>query len=198
MNIEKAHLINKNALDERAYLESLLEAAEKVQLITNSDIESIQDGCMEILARNLERTYGGMSDSVSEERAKSMMDSVIYTVGVGLKAYSDADTAVMHLKQKGAEAVYMLGIKRIKEMLAGIKDMLDILQNNMPQEPNPFYFHTVTKTLPAFLKRYNPEIAAHECMVYPDYPVSFPLERFAGIEYIFAYTVALLKEKADG
>lgn len=194
MSIEKAKLINRSTLDERAYFESLIEAACRVGLFSDKEIEYIQDGCLEILSHILKRIYGGYSDSVSENKAQSIMDSIVYTVGLGLKTYRDADEAAILLGKKGVNAIYMRGINRINEMLAAIKEMLDALTQNMPDEPNPVYYFTVTKTLPLFLKKYNPEIAAQECVVYPDYPVDFPIEKYIGVEYIFAYTASLLKE----
>ena len=193
MNIEKAQLINRNTLDESAYLESLITEAERKHLLTNPDIESVQDGLLQLLAHNLERLYGNYSDSVSEDRAKNMMDSIVYTIGVGLKAIASPDDAVIYLKQKGVDTIYMQGLKRIGEMIAAIKEMLAILQAALPENPNPEYLRTVTRTLPAILNKYNPETAAHDCIAYPQYPVSLPVERFTGIEYIFAYTAALLE-----
>lgn len=194
MNIEKITYIKRQTLTESAYLESLLEKAADAKLITESDIEKVQDGCLELLEHNLRRALGDYSDSVSEERAQFFMDSIIYTLGVGLKTFKNPDDALDFLLQNGVERVYLQGMKRIGEMLLGIKDMLDSLQSSIPENASKEYIYTVTKVLPTFLKKYNPEIAAHDCILYPDYPVDLPIEMFSGIEYIFAYTAALLQE----
>ncbi len=194
MNIEKFTLIKRQELDESAYLESVLEKALELKLITDNDIEAIQDECLKLLAHNLRRTYGDISDSVSEERAKAMMDSIIYTLGVGLKTFVYPDEALDFLLKNGADTLYLRGIKRINEMISGIKEMLDILQNTLPPNADVKLIYTVTKILPTFLKKYNPEIAAHERVVLPIYPVDFNFEKYNGIEYIFAYTASLLRK----
>ncbi len=194
MNIEKFTLIKRQELDESAYFESILEKALELNLITDSEIALIQDGCLETLARNLRRAYGDRSDSVSEERAESMMDSVIYTLGVGLKTFVYPDEALDFLLKNGVDTLYLRGIKRINEMSLGIKEMLNILQNTLEQNADVKLIYTVTKILPTFLKKYNPEIAAHDSVVLPIYPVDFNFEKYNGIEYIFAYTASLLRE----
>lgn len=194
MNIEKFTLIKRQDLDEGAYFESLMEKALELKVITDNAIEAIQDECLNLLAQNLRRAYGDMSDSVSEERAESMMDSIIYTLGVGLKTLVYPDEALDFLLKNGVDTLYLCGVKRINEMLLGIREMLDILQNALPPTADALLICTVTKTLPTFLKKYNPEIAAHDSVVLPICPVDFNFEKYNGLEYIFAYTAALLRE----
>ena len=194
MNIEKFTLIKRQDLDEGAYFESLMEKALELKLITDNAIEAIQDECLNLLAQNLRRAYGDMSDSVSEERAESMMDSIIYTLGVGLKTFVYPDEALDFLLKNGVDALYLRGFKRINEMLLGIREMLDILQNSLKPNADALLICTVTKILPTFLKKYNPEIAAHERVVIPIYPISLNIDNYDGIEYIFAYTAALLRK----
>ena len=194
MNIEKFTLIKRQDLDEGAYFESLMEKALELKLITDNAIEAIQDECLNLLAQNIRRAYGDMSDSVSEKRAESMMDSIIYTLGVGLKTFVYPDEALDFLLKNGVDALYLRGVKRINEMLLGIREMLDILQNTLKPNADVLLICTVTKILPTFLKKYNPEIAAHERVVIPIYPISLNIDNYDGIEYIFAYTAALLRK----
>ena len=156
MNIEKFTLIKRQDLDEGAYFESLMEKALELKLITDNAIEAIQDECLNLLAQKLRRAYGDMSDSVSEELAKSMMDSIIYTLGVGLKTLVYPDEALDFLLRNGVNTLYLRGVKRINEMLLGIREMLDILQNTLKPNADVLLICTVTKTLPTFLKKYNP------------------------------------------
>ena len=104
MNIEKFTLIKRQDLDEGAYFESLMEKALELKLITDNAIEAIQDECLNLLAQNLRRAYGDMSDSVSEERAESMMDSIIYTLGVGLKTF-------VYAALKGSTKCFWVSVK---------------------------------------------------------------------------------------
>lgn len=194
MNIEKQTYIKRDRLDEGAYFESLLENALELKLITEKDVERLQDECLLLLAKGLRRTYGDMSDSVTEECAKNMMDSIIYTLGVGSKTFNDPDEALFFLLKNDIDTLYFRGMKRINEMLSGIKDMLNVLQNSLSQNADDRLIYTVTKTLPTFLKKYDPEIAAHDRIVLPIYPVDYNFEKYNGIEYIFAYTASLLKE----
>ena len=194
MNIEKQTYIKRDRLDEGAYFESLLENALELKLITEKDVERLQDECLLLLAKGLRRTYGDMSDSVTEECAKNMMDSIIYTLGVGSKTFNDPDEALFFLLKNDIDTLYFRGMKRINEMLSGIKDMLNVLQNSLSQNADDKLIYTVTKTLPTFLKKYDPDIAAHDRIVLPIYPVDHYFEKYNGIEYIFAYTASLLKE----
>ena len=87
---------------------------------------------------------------------------------------------------------------------------LSIMKRSKLTEPLKFYLLTmdVSHIKPEYLpisaeqtaffeevvKKYNPEIAAHDSVVLPICPVDFNFEKYNGIEYIFAYTAALLRE----
>ena len=58
MNIEKYTHIKRSELDEGDYFESLIVKAYELGFVTQTDVESIQDACFELLAQNLRRTYG--------------------------------------------------------------------------------------------------------------------------------------------
>lgn len=193
MNVEKYTHIKRSELDEGDYFESLIVKAYELGFVTQTDIESIQDACFELLAQNLRRTYGDTSTSASTERAESMMDSVVYTLGVGLKTFKTPDEALDFLLEHDISTLFYRGMRRINEMISKIKEMADVLKNELAPDADTALLYTVSKIIPTFLKKYNPEISAHDNVVLPIYPVDFEYEKYKGVEYIFAYTAALLK-----
>ena len=127
MNIEKYTHIKRSELDEGDYFESLIVKAYELGFVTETDVESIQDACFELLAQNLRRTYGDTSASASTERAESMMDSVVYTLGVGLKTFKTPDEALDFLLEYDISTLFYRGMRRINEMISKIKEMADVL-----------------------------------------------------------------------
>ena len=195
-NIEKISVINKEKLNGEFYLQSLLEEALGLRLITDADIERIQYECLELLANRVERYNGDHSSSIRVEAAQSIMTSNLYTIGISLKSYSSADDAVKALQETKAAELYANGRKRIDTMLKTAKALHSKVLNNMVDTGNVFYNETVAGGIKGFFKIYDPDFEAHEIHITADYPLCNPIKSLAGIEFIQKYLESILYENA--
>ncbi|MBU3183058.1 DUF6179 domain-containing protein [Clostridium psychrophilum] len=83
-SIEKQYLIKKEKLNQKCYLQSILEEAYRLKLLTDSELENIQMQSIQLLAKQTERYTSGDSSSVKVETAESILQSIFYGIGVYL------------------------------------------------------------------------------------------------------------------
>lgn len=186
-NIEKISKIKRENLDGEHYFETLLEQAYAAQLLSEVELEKIQLDCLALLAKKTERFNGGDSSSIRIEKAQSILSSLMFTVGVALKAYPSPDDAVSALQHMGVKPVYEEGRKRIDRLVEQAKVYHWSLTQHLLQTKNVFYSSTVVDGINGFFKQYDADFAAQEIHITADYPVYNKTERLLGIEFILQY-----------
>ncbi|MGL5255349.1 MAG: DUF6179 domain-containing protein [Phocaeicola sp.] len=193
-NIEKISKINREALNGEHYFQSLLKQAYMVQLLSESELEKIQFDCLSLLAKKTERFNGGDSSSIRIEKAQGILASIMFTIGVLLKAYPNPDDAVVAVQSMGVEAICAEGRKRIDRLVEQAKLHHEALVRHLLQTTNVFYSSTVVDGINGFFKLYDAEFAAQEIHITADYPVYNKANRLLGIEFILQYLEQLYYE----
>lgn len=192
--LQKRTLLCKENLRECAYLEDLLAEGERVGLLTENETARIQYDCLELLAVRLRSAYGRQGSSVPDEVAGELLESVLYTVSLALKAAPDPDAAICMLTKTSVPFLYERGLRYSRLLLRDVRVIANELQENETPAFNPFYRAVIRRDLPAFVTRYDPEKKAHDRMFFPVYSVAAPPNGLAGVEYVRAYAQALLAE----
>ena len=80
-----ADLIDRTELDGGRYAHSLLSVAQERGLLSASGGERIQADLLALLAAQAERYTQGESTSVSTQTAGELLESILYTIGAGIK-----------------------------------------------------------------------------------------------------------------
>ena len=86
-DIEKISKIKRNELDDIEYFESLIKTAHDLQKLEISEIEDIQTQLLELLKIKVEKYNLLESTSIEIEKAKTIMESNMYTIGIYLKIF---------------------------------------------------------------------------------------------------------------
>lgn len=186
-NIERISKIKKETLSSEHYFQSLLEQAYTSGMLSDKQLEKIQFDCLSLLAKQTEKYNSGDSSSIPVEAAQNLMISIMYTIGIWLKTYTDADEAVASMQKDGVYDLYQKGLQRIDRMIKTTKMLHSSIINNMLQTKNVFYGSTVVEGINGFFKLYYPEFEAQEIHITADYPVHHQIESLAGIEFIQKY-----------
>lgn len=193
-DIERVSLIDTTRLSEEFYLQSLITEGYNADILCNSDVEKIQLDCIELLSYKIEQYNSGYSSSIREEAAQSIMSSIVYTIGICLKAYPNADYAATALKETKVSELYSKGRKRIDALLRETKILyLKALKNKINNQ-NCFYNATLDSGLRKFFKKYKPDLTAQESRILPEYPLSHPVNDLVGIEFARAYIKSIYFE----
>ncbi|MDR0905889.1 MAG: DUF6179 domain-containing protein [Oscillospiraceae bacterium] len=195
-NIEKIRLIDESRLNSELYFQSLIEEACRLGMITDAELEKIRLGCLELLARKIEFYTKGESSSVRVEIAEMIMASNLFTIGLRLKAYPDADSAAEALTKTKIAELYDSGRQLIDKKLKSAKLTYVRLRRNKLQTQNLAYNKTVDADVKTFFKKYHPDFNAHEIPVTPDYPLCKPIDGLVGIEFLEEYLKSLYSENA--
>ena len=193
-DIRKIPRIDESRLRGNVYLQDLLFEGVRVGILTQDHVETVQFGCMELLAAQIELENRGHSSSVPEETAQKMMASIAYTVGLGLKSYPSADEAAEALKSTPVPTLHARGGARIAKLLRGTRAFYKQAKETRLDVPNVFYNAVLDSSLKAFFRRYDPEFAADESNFLPEYPLFSPVRDANGVEFAHAYAQRLYWE----
>lgn len=193
-SIEKIRVLNREQLNEEFYLESLIQQAFEKGLLTDVELERIQFELMNLLAYKTERYTTGDSSSIPMDKARIIMTSSLFTIGLWLKTYAHPDDAVNALIEEPIDNLYKKGRTRIDTMLGAAKAVHKKLLESLIDVDNEFYRATADDGIKGFFKLYYPDFTAAELHITADYPVFNPMPKLAGIEFISRYLKALYYE----
>lgn len=193
-NIEKYCTIDENNLDEEFYFQSLVKEAYRLNLLADSDIESIQYGCLELLAFKTNKYNSGDSSSIRVEVAEDIMISNHYVIGIWLKSFSCTDEAIKELKTTKVFDLYNRGKKRIAAKINTAKHIFMLTLKNKIDTDNYTYNSTVVDGIKGFFKLYNSDFEAHEIHITADYPLCNQIRNLVGIEFIEKYLQSIYYE----
>jgi len=192
--LEKPGLIDTGKLNSEFYFTSLIEQAALHGMIDAAGIQKLQYDALALLSKITEEFNAGASSSVPLEQAQSLMTSLLFTVSLALKAYSNPGGAVRELLEKPLEEFYRKGLICIKKLLATTKTVHAKLCRELIPTENTCYHETLLDGIKGFFKIYNSNFGAHEIHITADYPLLVPLPPLAGIEFIKTYTDAAYYE----
>lgn len=186
--------IEKDWLRSDAYFESLIEQALAKGILERNEFERIQYECINLLAFKAERFNLGESSSIPVDKAKSIMDSNLFTLSLWLKTCESPEEALGLLKKESIFELYKKGQKRIDTLVVSAKTLHQKLLEKLLETENEYYALTIVDGIKGFFKLYYPEFSAQEIHITADYPVYNPMERLSGIEFIKAYMECLYNE----
>lgn len=186
-NPDSMRKIRRYELDERRYLESLLEAALTMEMVGSAFIEKVRFSLLDLLALKCRKYNGIDSSSVRTEVAEDIMKSIVFTVGIWLKDIKEPDDALQSLSETGIHKGFDIGFKKLKNMVKSTRMFYSIVLNNNISTENHIYNATINGGIPGFFKLYNLEYGAHKIHITADYPVCFYPDGYQGIEFIRLY-----------
>lgn len=190
-DIEKISKIKRNELDEIDYFESLIKTAHDLQKLEISEIEDIQTQLLELLKIKVEKYNLLESTSIEIEKAKTIIESNMYTIGIYLKTFMP-DDALEKLKKERIVSMYEAGRKIINKKVTISKILYKEVLKSTLRIANETYLDTIIKGINGFFKIYEPDYNAKDKKITADYPLYNSLiGKLEGIEFIEEYLKSL-------
>lgn len=187
--------IKRENLDERIYLNSLIENAYNNQMLTDDDIVNFQMQILQLLDERICKYNGTDSSSVRKEIMEDISNSNIYTISIYLKTFRNPDEAIKSIKKQGIKFAYQEGRKKIDKMLNIIRVMYIKVKQNKLNIPNDTYNDTLIGGIQGFLKIYDPDFKAQDMKITADYPIYNNLiGKLDGVELIKEYVNSIYLE----
>ncbi len=188
-SLKKHSLIQRNRLNEKHYVESLINAGLSEGLLTAEEADEIYIGCLVLLGKRAEKFVNKKSSSVAEETAEKLLRGALFLMGMRLKNADTPEKALNELKTGNYEAFIENSLDHIHLRLQSLKSAYKQLCGVIPDIPCTVYNDTLKEGLRAFFLNYNPEYFADDPIISGDYPTCQSLERFTGFEFIERYII---------
>lgn len=193
-DIERISRIDKSKLGGKTYFQDLINEGERCGVLSDEDCERIQYSCIAVLASLSEKYNNGDSSSIPAETAQELLDSILFTVGVKLKACPDLEAALEALKTAGIDPLFISGLKIIDRKILAAKAIHSRLKNELIETENVYYRSTIVDGINGFFKLYYPGFFAQKIHITADYPTLAKINDLDGIEFIETYLKYLYYE----
>lgn len=133
------------------------------------------------------------SSSVTYERARYLMEAVIYCINHFYE--DDENSGFLPFQPVPAKQAYEKGYENIIQKVKKVQKSYNELMMYFCHYGNKNYGDTVYKALPAFFMYYNPRLAPAENIITMDYPVFGLNMELCGIDMIEQYLNAIIEEQ---
>ncbi len=190
------HPLKAEMLNSKYYVQSLVEQARYVGLLSDKELTAIQTDLLLLLAEQTEKWSRGESSSIPTEKAQDIMTSILFVIGIALKSYQTPEQAVDMLKSKLLKFLFEKGLKLVHRKMAVARYLQKKILEHLLDTPNIYYRSTIADGIHGFFKLYRPQFAAHEIHITADYPILIGRPEFEGIEFIVKYLRCIQAENA--
>lgn len=193
-NLKRQQFIKKENLNNNYYLQSILQEAYSLKILTESQLEDIQLQSLELLSKQIKRYTSGDSSSIRTETAQNILQSISYTVGIYLKNLNNIDICIDNIKQESLDNLYKQGKLLIIKQIDESKKLFYLIQKNCIATNNIAYNDTIKNGISYFFENYDLDFFAHDTPASIDYPLSNDKMDLVGIEYIYSFLQKLFWE----
>ncbi|MGN1337316.1 MAG: DUF6179 domain-containing protein [Candidatus Coprovivens sp.] len=185
-NVTNIDQIVKNEVDYSNYVESLLNASLKYQIISKEEYEGILFKFISLLSILIKKYTGELSSSVKIEVAKNINNSNLWVIGLYLKTRK-LNESIDILKNKDIVETYNYGKMILDDYISKTKFFYSMIKNNFIKNDNYFYNSTLKDGIQGFFKIYNESYDAKNICITADYEVFLERPKLYGIEFINKY-----------
>lgn len=162
-------------------------------MMTKSDVTNLysMEDLLPVVGKLAEEYTAKESSSVTYERARQLMDAVIYCIA----HLENGNHVIVSAKMPTAAEAYQLGFHAVMEKVKVTLEKYNTLMIHFDSYNNRNYDDTVKKALPGFFMYYDAKFAPMENIITMDYPV-FGLDmNLEGIDMISQYIDAIWEEQ---
>jgi len=198
-------LINRRNIHPSRYTQSLISEALRVGMIDISLVDDIQmqvRGVLEEHLRQARRAHtkaaqtsaGDAAPAVDETLARSMLDSIFYSVDTYLLGFHDPLYAINALQGMAVDEMFRAGQKMIKSLICESVALHVQAKKSRIVCDNAAYNVTLDEEIHAYLSGYDYQRAGHEVVREMNYPLFDSPMAVHGIHRLREYLTRLVTE----
>lgn len=143
-----------------------------------------------IVADLTEQYTSKESTSVTYERAKYLMEAVLYCIQA-----CESEYALVGKDGLSAREAYRMGYEKIQEKISNAKKQYAQMLPKFRSYGNENYQDTFFCGIAGFFEQYDSRFAPQENIITMDYPVLLPMNRFSGIYAVEKYLWCIRMEQ---
>ncbi len=187
MDMERYSPVKKERLDPNHYTLSLLIEAERLDLMDQPTIDSIQKQLMVLLGELIIKYTKGESTSVKIETGQRIMLSILYCIDACTRSFNSPKDAINLLTLSSIKEIHQAGLEMVESCLRETEQSYKEIKNKKLDIPVEAYQTTIDQGLLDFFEKYDVFFSAHDTMASIDYPLLFDDMKKQGILYIKQY-----------
>ena len=130
-DIIKSSLIKENEINKKHYFKSLIETAYAQGVISLDEINYLQRKSIDLLKKVVGMLTGNESFTVKYDRARDLLDSAYFTIGIYLKTCETPDDAIKEVLSNDLYSIFQKGNKLIEQYLNKYKTSNTIFSNSV-------------------------------------------------------------------
>lgn len=192
----KQKKINVEGKHEGHFFENVLTDIVEKTYLKPEDMQRIQVELVSLWREQIEAYNKGKSSSITEKKAKSLLESIYHTLGFKLRSLKDLDESIQLLQYGKIKDLFKEGQSLIRDRFKILKMQYEDLHAHLMETDNIAYRDTYDVGLAPFFKYYDWEFESQECPCSIDYPLSNDPMELVGIEYMISYIEKSLLEHA--
>lgn len=172
-------------MENDSYLAIISDSIPSQNMLSESDINTIQQSLWGILAMQVQRYTMGDSSSVPVETAQELLNSICFCIRMYMK---EASSDMTVLKELPAADLFMKGRIAIEKAISEGRKLLSRAIDTSPHGLENLSYKNTLSEIANFFKNYDYRFLAHDIPCSIDYQLSQPVsEKLLGIEYINEY-----------
>ena len=130
------------------------------------------------------------STSISYERARQLMEAVLYCIH-----QCEDNNQLMSKGEMDAKKIYQAGYQRLIQKVQNTQIVYSEMIEKFNAYGNENYNDTVNKAIPGFFRYYDARFAPQETIITMDYPTICPITDCSGIDAIEKYVLYISYEQ---
>lgn len=135
-----------------------------------------------IVAELTERYTSKESTSISYEKARQLMEAVLYCMN-----HCGGDNQLVSREGTTAKEAYQLGYENLIQKVKKVRTLYNEMIMDFNSYGNENYDDTVTKAIPGFFRYYDVRFAPQDTIITMDYPTLCPIAECSGIDAVEKY-----------
>lgn len=183
----KSAAIDELKLNQGYYFQTFLQEAVEKKAISESRLEAIRYGILELVTKEVDRYNNGESSSIPIEKAQELLQSISYLIGACLKTAPDRNARSELLEKETMTVLFWRGVDMVDKLRKDSTTLLKQIQAMNHRYKSISYHDTIFVGLEEALHDYNTEFGAHEAGGSIDYPLLIEVQDYLGMEYIYHY-----------
>lgn len=194
-SLTKSSKMDKSKILSHNYLQTYIEEAARVGLLTQIEVTNLQLSLVKLLERQIQRYTRYESSSVKVETAEGLMRSILYALDFRLKDLKgEIEEGVQILKEKTLETLFIEGTHLIKEKFNKCKTYFQKVRATRLKVDNYAYNDTIEHAFTEFFGFYEAEFSFQSPMADIDYPLCIDDMKEENVGYVYTYLKKLYYE----
>lgn len=194
LGIIKSRKLKLEKMNEGRLFESIMTCIMERHYMSEEVIGDIQLQTVNCLMEQIELYNAGRSSSISEVKAKKLMESIYATLSFRLEQLEDIDDSITLMQEKPIKELFKEGQEMIKQRFEKLKEEYELLKTKLLPTENKAYRDTYDKGIAPFFESFDVRFGCQDTPCSIDYPLSNDKMEKTGINAMVDYIEKSLLE----